>query len=606
MIDQFLANGQSEQAASLAAVCIGNFPHDGAPWKGRCVALSRLGQDREALAAAQQAATLLPDDASAQALLGFCLLRLERVAEAAAPYQAAVALAPSNSDFRMKLGWILMQERQFGAAREHFAHAASLNPMLTDAHLNAGNASFEAGQLAEAEAHYRKALGTAPNSVGAICNLSTTLLRLGRHADAEQFMLSALQRQPAIVQLHVQLGALALGSKRLAEAEQHYRRALALAPADASINFELGNILSSTGNDIDATDCYRTVVATQPGHADAWNNLGNALLHQEQLDAALDAYQRTDLLQPGTARTLHNLAYLHHYLGNAALEQSNYEAAWRSDHNFVGLSAAAMSAVGLYLAGQRSACQQRLAESEAILGHTTGGMHMPRAYWILLNHLLKLPLPPAQAGTGALAVVGESHALSLHGRQLAEGGRLLDCSTHWILGCKQWHLANPHSNRYKRRFEHLLAALPPRSTVLLTIGEIDCRSDEGILKAWRDAPFTSLETRCNDISRDFLAYAAGIAGRHGHTLIASAVPAPNLRPGALPPEEMVLLAKVVRLFNAALRSNAAAAGIDLADVYTLTANADGMANGSWHLDEHHLRPEAMAAAFQSHYLRHAS
>ena len=56
------------------------------------------------------------------------------------------------------------------------------------------------------------------------------------------------------------------------------------------------------------------------------------------------------------------------------------------------------------------------------------------------------------------------------------------CEAKLIMGCKQWHLGNPNKNQYQRKFEIIFDDIPKNSHILLTIGEIDCRINDGILK----------------------------------------------------------------------------------------------------------------------------
>src|SRR5690606_23580570 len=80
-------------------------------------------------------------------------------------------------------------------------------------------------------------------------------------------------------------------------------------------------------------------------------------------------------------------------------------------------------------------------------------------------------------------VIGESHCLSAHGLVTQHAGSAQRWTARWIPGCKQWHLASPAPNKYKFHFERVVSELPQAPTLLLTFGEIDCRLDEGILRA---------------------------------------------------------------------------------------------------------------------------
>lgn len=104
-------------------------------WKALSVALQAQGKD--ALAAAEHAARLLPNDAEAHSHLGMAYRTGGRIVEAVASYRRAL----------------------------------SLKPNYAEAHHNLGNALQNLGQLDEAVASYRQALAIKPAYIDAFDNL---------------------------------------------------------------------------------------------------------------------------------------------------------------------------------------------------------------------------------------------------------------------------------------------------------------------------------------------------------------------------------------------------------------------------------------------------
>jgi hypothetical protein len=172
--------------------------------------------------------------------------------------------------------------------------------------------------------------------------------------------------------------------------------------------------------------------------------------------------------------------------------------------------------------------------------------------------------------------------------------------TEWISGIKQWHLGNANPNKYKHRFEAIMARLPPQSAVLLVIGEIDCRHDEGIILAWKKTPDRSLDDVARSTIEPYLTYVAGVAERHGHRLTVAGVPATNIQVDSLSKDETDQFVRLLRMFNATLKERALAAGMGFLDVYALSDRGDGIASGNWHMDSYHLSPAAIAEAFDKH------
>ena len=80
------------------------------------------------------------------------------------------------------------------------------------------------------------------------------------------------------------------------------------------------------------------------------------------------------------------------------------------------------------------------------------------------------------------------------------------CESRLIKGCMQWHFGNSSKNQYKNQFANILSALPRASKVLLTIGEIDCRLDNGIIKHKNKFPEKLIEEIIATTVENYLTY----------------------------------------------------------------------------------------------------
>ena len=145
-----------------------------------------------------------------------------------------------------------------------------------------------------------------------------------------------------------------------------------------------------------------------------------------------------------------------------------------------------------------------------------------------------------------------------------------------------------------------MAQLPRQSTILLTIGEIDCRPNEGIIKIWKKSSGKSLDDIAQATAVGYVGYVAKIASQYGHQIIVGGVPAPHIRLNALTEDVVRQLVHLISVFNARLKDLALVAGMDFLDVYGLTNQGDGIADGRWHIDDYHLTSNAMVEAFNRH------
>jgi tetratricopeptide (TPR) repeat protein len=250
-------------------------PRNGGAWKALGVALAL--QQKDALAALQRAAELLPDDAQAHANLGGELLRAARFAEAVVSLRRAVQLRPDDADTLSNLG----------------------------------NALRAAGQADEALANYQAAVYLRPGHAGLHHNLANMLLSLNRPEQAALSYRRALELKPRMPEAHNNLAIALLAIDRPAEALAHAREALQLAPDSAAAYSTLGNALLDLGLFGEAADAYRSALAVKPDFVDALSNLASALRLLGQTDEAKSVAGRALRLQPRSARILIILSDAH-------------------------------------------------------------------------------------------------------------------------------------------------------------------------------------------------------------------------------------------------------------------------------------------------------
>lgn len=504
------------------------------------VALFNKGRYTEASTLSQSMTVRFPLHGFGWKALGVALKKMGQTADALGPMQKAVALSLGDAEAHNNLGDVLRDLRQLDDAVASCRRALEIKPDYVEAHNNLGNALQDLGQLDGAAASYRRALEIKPDHVEAHNNLGVTLQDLGQ----------------------------------LDEAAASYRRALEIKPDYAEAHSNLGVTLHDLGQLNDAAASHRRALEVKPDYAEAHYNLGHTLWNLDDLDQAAAAYQKT----------------------------------WDIDPINIGLDAAVYSAVLYYLDGNFEQCRRKHHASRLIMAKADPKHKNVRPYWLYLDKLLSLSLKPYQKKNqaqeiGVLHVVGESHALSAHGVIVRYKERELRCVSEWIYGCKQWHLGNNKPNKYKYKFEAVMARLPPRSTILLTIGEIDCRHDEGILKAWKKHQNKTLAEIVQSTAEAYINYVAAIGERYGHRIIMGGVPAPNISFDTLTAAEAAQFVNLITVFNSTLMEFSLAAGMDFLDVYSLTDRGDGIASGQWHIDNYHLLPCAVTEAFAKHCIQ---
>lgn len=435
--------------------------------------------------------------------------------------------------------------------------------------------------------------------------LGAVFKQTGRSTDALMPMQKAVTLVPKDADANYNLGVAYQDLGRLAEAEASYRRVLQLKPEYAKAHSHLGNVLRSTGRLDEAEDSYRRALVIMPESSTTHYNLGVTLADMSRLHEAEASYRRALQIKPDLAEALFNLGQTLYYLDDLSHSIEVFQKTFECDPFNRGVDAAIYLATLCYLDGDIEQCQNHLLASKPILEKADIKHKSTRIYWRYLDKLRsryrQLDRKDYQTqGKRTLHVIGESHSLTAHGVVVRYHDQEMQCAVEWIEGCKQWHLGNNKPNKYKHKFEAVMARLPPRSTILLTIGEIDCRHDEGIIKAWKKYPDKSLAEVIRSTVEGYINYVAAIGERYGHRIIMGGVSAPNISFDTLTAAEAAQFVNLITVFNSTLMEFALAAGMDFLDVYSLTDRGDGIASGQLHIDNYHLLPCAVTEAFAKH------
>jgi tetratricopeptide (TPR) repeat protein len=608
-----LAVQVKQPAAGLAhfKVALDANPNQGQYWISYIDALMQTGQVDDARRVLEQGrqAGLQGDavEALAQKLDAPSLAEMNdlaalfnqgRYAEGEAMARAMTEQFPDHGFGWKVLGAILHKLERLEEALQVKERATLLMPDDAEAHNNIGHTLQELDRFSDAESSLRRALALNPNHASAYNNLGLTLQKMGRLDEAEVSLRQALALHPSYAEAHNNLGITLEKKDRLADAEASYRQALKIKPDCADAYKNLGNVFLSRKMMNDAIACYEHAIAIAPDYEAAHNNLGAVYFASGQTDRALLCYQKALELKPSFANASYNIGTAFYQQGNISAAMDCFRKTLTLKHDNWVADAAAYLAVLCYLTGDIAGAMEVIGEFKGELAHGDAKLGAYFSYLdLLISSGKKAVADIDQPSDEVLYVMGESHSLSLHRIQVVFKGKVKTCHSKWILGCKQWHLGSDEANSYKHKFELEMARFPRQSTILLTIGEIDCRPDEGILKAWKKFPDKSLDEVAHATVTRYVRYVAGIAARYGHQIIVGGVPATNIPLNALAEDITEQLVRLIRVFNAMLKDQALAAGMDFLDVYELTDRGDGTASGQWHIDDVHLTPDAMVEAF---------
>lgn len=534
---------------------------------------------------------------------GVGLQRAGRSDEAEALYREVLALNPGDPDALHLLGVIARDAGQLDAAVGLFRQAIAVMPREANFHNNLGMAYRKLGQLELAVKSYEQALVIDPRHVGALNNLGTACQALDQTARAVSCFERALALKPDFAEAHFNLGNALQASGESEPALISYRQALLIRPAFVDALCNCGICLYALGRIDEAIGCFEQAINAQADFQPAYMNIGLIALVKGLADQALPFLHHANALDPQHAETLNYLAHAEKNLGlfKDAIDHS-WQAFQLAPKTRAGLESAIRLALIGYLQNDRVAAGELLKQAAAI---SNLGDSPARVYWTYLGLLLswwrKHPesaAPPSRV----LYVLGDSHVLSVHGAELDYRGQPHRGQAMWVEGCKQWHLGQTERNSYQSQFESFLSGVPAGSPVLVCVGEIDCRLDDGIFKAWQKNRTEPLAGLVETTVGNFMRYLAAWRDTYGLELTVAGVPASQRVSAAEPAEDNALFLAMLADFNRVLALAARQAGMAFLDLFALTDAGGGYSNGRWHLDRIHLQPTAYGEAFARHLL----
>jgi len=538
LLDHHL-KGQYVLAENLAKELIKQYPNHQFSWKVLGAVLIKTGKLQDALLANERALKLSLNDAEVYNHLGITLKELGKLNEAGASYKNAIAI----------------------------------NPDLAEAHYNLGNTLKELGKLEDAESSYRKAITLKPDYAEAHSNLGVTQQELGQLEEAERSCRKVIAIKPDLAEAHSNLGNTLQKLGRLQDAETSYKKAITIKPDYAEAHSNLGNTLQELGRLQEAETSLKKAIKLKPDYADAFLNLSIILIFDDKLNEAAEVLQKIIEIDP-----------------------DNY-----------GLKACVNLAILNFLDGDLTSSKQLLSSSSFILNIKNINYKNEIAYWIYLSELLekrdiKLKDQTDHVGAGKLYVIGESHSLASHGLYVGMSQDYYLCQSIWISGCKQWHLGSFSENQYKYKFTKTIHSIPKDSQVLLAIGEIDCRLDDGILKHIKKYPHKNIRDLINSTVINYLNYTYKLIAPFRHKITIQGIPCPNIDISDKKEKDVFDLVNLIKEFNLTLKKQSIFFGFNFLNLHEMTDRGDGFSNATWHIDNYHIAPAGMQEAWRSFFI----
>lgn len=436
--------------------------------------------------------------------------------------------------------------------------------------------------------------------------------------------------------------------QRYAQAADAAERLLRLGMNKTEAYNLLGQAHMYLGHKAQAAHAFRQLAALQPNNISALQNVMLFHVREKQWDSALAYCQRMAAIEP-RAHTFYNMALSQMHTGRlaecaATLQQALQQfpddapltalateqrlitsplTAWEEILQIADIHAAqggpriallqdrvVAAWVGRLpteeIKARLTALADELNRHTALVQGIDNGTIIPdfnqsqllqgikngTAYLGMFGRLLATPAPARNTRLPRMWMLGDSHCLPPHGQTVTWRGQTYQLESQLVTGLKAWHLAQTEDTKYRANFLHQLAHLPEGEPCLVSAGEIDCRTNEGIwprVQKGEDAATLTANTFPPMVERLHTAAA-------DRPLIIAGTPSPHLsRTGNLPLHQQFAYPEMVAAANKALQRAAHTHGMDFLDIFTLTAQHPNL-----YLENIHLTPATIPGAFANH------
>ena len=596
------------------------------------------GRIREALNNTKSLTINYPNESLLYNISGVCYKAIGQLQDAIKSFEKAVIIKPNFTDAYYNLGLTFQDLNMLEAAVKSYEKAIEIQPKYAIVHNNLGIVFRELGQINDSINSYKKAIASQPNFIEAFNNLGNVLKENGRLDDAVKFYENAIVLEPDFADAYNNIGIVLFETGQFDGAIKFYEKALEIEPSYAEAHNNLGNTLKEIGQLDEAVKSYRVALKFETNFVDAYNNLGVALYDLCQFKEALKSYKSALKLEPELAETHNNLGITLKELGRLEEAEKSYRKSIELKPNYIGamlnlsnlldymnnldeaililenifkmdegihsLKAAVNLAIFSFLGDDINTSKKHLSKIQEAINSDSDTYLL---YWDYLLKILNVHDNNSHdnldfISKNKLYVIGEMHSLVSHGLRIKLSGDGFICKSLLIKGCMQWHLGNDLKNQYKNKIEALFLSLQKSSEVLLTIGEIDCRLNSGIIKHTNTHYKQDVTQLISKTIENYLNYINKINFNCEHKIIIQGIPCPNINTKNIPKEKVFELVNLIREFNIVLKDKSTDKGFGFLDVYKLTDRGDGISNQSWHIDEYHLSPEGMKEAWRIHFV----
>ena len=418
-------------------------------------------------------------------------------------------------------------------------------------------------------------------------------------------------------------------SKRFNEAISSYNRSLHIDPTNSKILNNIGICYLSMSDYKNSIQYFENAIKYDQSYILAYNNLGYVLAKLGETEKSYTNFKNATKHISNSPEIYKNLAAVDFEKGNIELAKLYFLKSLEITPNFIYSLRALISIciqspqlvdietrkkikslflinksfkdpiiltlliIFYYSSGKRAKYDLMLSKLDEYKNLNEGKIvdkdeNSLFPYALFLKSLKNYKWPKTTNNTESIFHIGDSHSLSFANQVFRINNKNFKVVPKLIIGTKAFHLSQPSENRYKVLFKQNMQNIPKKSKVFCSVGEIDCRIDEGILLHHQKTSKT-LETIIKKTVYGYFNYVNEVNKITNHFLHFFSIPSPVCHKVRENKNYFQLL-EIINRFNYHLKDLCLKHDYIFVDTFVITSNKNEAINKSYFCDNLHLSP----------------
>ncbi|MBE9056212.1 serine protease [Sphaerospermopsis sp. LEGE 08334] len=319
-------NRQDRDAIAAFQQAVKSQPDFVAAWSRLSVVYRELKKGNEALAAINKAIELQPNNPNLYNEKFFALYNLKRYAEAEVAINAAIKLSP-RSAFYTNRGILYRQQKKWELALADYNQAIKINPDYANAYFNRGNLYDEQKKWELALADYNQAIKINPDYADVYTNRGVLYYEQKKWELALADYNQALKINPDLAEAYNNRGNLYRQQKKWELALADLNQALKINPDLAQAYIGRGLLYYEQKKWELALADFNQAIKINPDLAEVYNNRGLVYREQKKWELALADYNQALKINPDNADAYYNRGNLYYDLKKWELALADYNQA---------------------------------------------------------------------------------------------------------------------------------------------------------------------------------------------------------------------------------------------------------------------------------------